>query len=157
MRSPHSHPRGIRYLQWGPSPATLQLLTWPKENKTILAVLHSGSSDWPTAGLFLFCCYGLLPPFKIRQTRGSMCLCAHICPNSSVHVMLAQEPRCYILLWWQSWEALCTFISAQFESDRPASLFHPPSSWVSLLTPSPLTWRGRCTILSTPKATTSSL
>lgn len=43
-----------------------------------LYTAHCGMSGM----LLLFCCYGLLPHFKISQTGGSMCLYVQICPDS---------------------------------------------------------------------------
>lgn len=54
--------------------------------------------------LFLFY-YGLLPPSKISQTRGSMCLSVHVSPKGPLQV--CSRTCCYNLLWWewQSWLA----------------------------------------------------
>lgn len=82
--------------------------------------------------LFLFCYYGLLPPSKISQIRGSMCLSVHISPNGTHQVCLRTLLLQSALMTVTELAGFCRSPSVQLGSDSQYPSFIPGSLSVSL-------------------------
>lgn len=109
-----------------PSPSTLHVLTWLKGSKTLLAMLHSGRSDWPTAALsfsvvVMACC---LPSEFSRRRNPHVSMCTYApTPEGPCHIC-SRTPLLHFALMTVSGEltSLSSSTSAQLVSDRPVSL-----------------------------------
>lgn len=75
--------------------------------------------------LFLFCYYGLLPPSKISQIRGSMCLSVHISPNGTHQVCLRTLLLQSALMTVTELAGFCRSPSVQLGSDSQYPSFIP--------------------------------
>lgn len=100
--------------------------------------------------LFLFC-YGLLPPSKIPQTRGSMCLSVHVSPKGPHQVYSRTLLLQSSLMTVTELAGFCRSPSVHLGSDSQCSRFIPRLLECFSGDTS------RYTFLSIPKATNSPL